>query len=110
MFIPKLSTGDTLMCPVESLDKYLERTDAHRSQEQKLLFISFKKGKSSDITLQTISNYIIKAIKLAYQAADVDEELRTKIDAKAHDTRRLSMSLKAFSSFSLQEVLEAGIW
>ena len=110
VFIPRLSTGDTLLCPVESLDKYLERTDAHRSQDQKQLFISFKKGKSSDITPQTISNYIIKAIRLAYQAADVDEELRTKVDAKAHDTRRLSMSLKAFSSFSMQEVLEAGTW
>ena len=64
--IPALTTivdrqfkEDRTLCPVRALRYYLDRTKDLRGS-QSLLFISFKKGHTSDITPATLSSYLNK--------------------------------------------------
>ena len=111
VFIPKLvseDTDSTLLCPVATLRRYLQVSDAYRSPNQKKLFISWQEGISADIAPQTISSYIRKAILLAYTEAD--QELLTQVKVVPHSVRHVATSLNALKHFSLQDIMRAGAW
>ena len=60
---------DSTLCPVRALRYYLDRTKDLR-ESQSLLYISFKKGHSSDIRPATLSSWLKQTILLCYKQAD----------------------------------------
>lgn len=101
--------GDKLLCPVRALAYYLDRSSHYRSSEQRLLFISYRRGMVKDIARQTLSAYIKEAIMLAYQSKrDSDNDLG--IHVKAHSVRHVATSLSALRHYSIDDVLKAGAW
>ena len=91
--IPALTTivdrqfkEDRTLCPVWALRYYLDRT-------KDLLFISFKKGHTSDIRPATLSSWLKQTILLCYKQAD--QQALDLIQVKAHDVRAFAAS-KAF--------------
>ena len=88
--IPALTTivdrqfkEDRTLCPVRTLRYYLDRTKDLRGSRS-LLFISFKKGHTSDITPATLSSWLKQTILLCYQQAD--QQALDLVQVKAHDT------------------------
>ena len=74
--IPALTTivdrqfkEDRTLCPVRALRYYLDRTKDLRGSRS-LLFISFKKGHTSDIRPATLSSWLKQTILLCYKQAD----------------------------------------
>ena len=74
--IPALTTivdrqfkEDRTLCPVRGLRYYLDRTKDVRGSRL-LLFISFKKGHTSDIRPTTLSSGLKETILLCYKQAD----------------------------------------
>ena len=74
--IPALTTivdrqfkEDSTLCPVRALRYYLDRTKDLRGSWS-LLFISFKKGHTSDIRPATLSSWLKQTILLCYKQAD----------------------------------------
>ena len=98
---------DKLLCPLRTLCFYLSRSDEYRSESQKKLFISHRRGMTKDITAHTISTYIKEAIILAYASSSA----RTTPSAiKAHSVRHVATSLQALKCFSMTDLLKAGAW
>ena len=94
-----------LLCPVRALRYYHQRSNEYRSEGQKKLFISYRRGMSKDIQPMTISAYIREAIVQAYASAPgkaVPSHIR------AHSVRHISTSLQALKCFSLDDLLKAG--
>ena len=97
--IPALSTivdrqfnQDRSLCPVCALRYYLDRTKDLRG-DRSLLFISFKKGHSTDIRPATLSSWLKKTVVLWYKQAD--QQALDLVQVKTHDIRAFSAS-KAF--------------
>ena len=89
--IPALTTivdrqfkEDRTLCPVRALRYYLDRTKDLRGSRF-LLFISFKKGHTSDIRPTTLSSWLKQTILLCYQQAD--QQALDLVQVKAHDIR-----------------------
>ena len=97
--IPALTTivdrqfkDDRNLCPVRALRYYLDRTKDLRGSHS-LLFISFKKGHTSDIRPATLSSWLKQTILLCYKQAD--QQALDLVQVKAHDIRAFAAS-KAF--------------
>ena len=97
--IPALTTivdkqfkEDRTLCPVRALWYYLDRTKDLRGSRS-LLFISFKKGHTSDIRPATLSSWLKQTILLCYKQAD--QQALDLVQVKAHDIRAFAAS-KAF--------------
>ena len=97
--IPALTTivdrqfkEDRTLCPVQALRYYLDWTKDLRGSRS-LLFISFKKGHSSDIRPATLSSWLKQTILLCYKQAD--QQALDLVQVKAHDIRAFAAS-KAF--------------
>ena len=97
--IPALTTivdkqfkEDRTLCPVRALRYYLDRTKDLRGSRS-LLFISFKKGHTSDIRPATLSSWLKQTILLCYK--QVDRQALDLVQVKAHDIRAFVAS-KAF--------------
>ena len=91
--IPALTTivdrqfkEDRTLCPVWALRFYLDWTKDLRGSLS-LLFISFKKGHTSDIRLATLSSWLKQTIPLCYKQAD--QQALDLVQVKAHDIRPL---------------------
>ena len=98
---------DRSLCVVRALRYYLERTKEIR-QSRKRLLIAYKKSYLQDISKNTISGWIKKAIILAYNSSS--EEQRTLVGVKAHDVRGMAASLALMKNTSIDAVLEACTW
>ena len=90
MTIPALSTivdrqfkEDRTVCLVRAL-YYLDRTKDLR-MSRSLLFISFKKGHTSDIRPATLSSWLKQTILLCYKQAD--QQALDLVEVKAHDIK-----------------------
>ena len=83
---------DRTLCPVQALRYYLDRTKDLRGSRS-LLFISFKKGYTSDIRPATLSSWLKQTILLCYKQAD--QQAFYLVQVKAHDIRAFVAS-KAF--------------
>ena len=97
--IPALTTivdrqfkEDRTLCPVRDLRYYLDRTKDMRGSRS-LLFISFKKGHTSDIRHATLSSWLKQTILLCYKQAD--QQALDLVQVKVHDIRTFAAS-KAF--------------
>ena len=103
------SDEDKLLCPVRSLEEYLGRTNAFRSDSQRRLFISYRRGAGKDLSQQTISVYIKEAILLAYNSSN-NVSGQSRVHVKPHSVRHVATSLNALKGFKLDDVLKAGAW
>ena len=93
------------VCPGAAVVDYCDRTDTFRSSSQHSLFISHFKDRTNNITPQSISYYVKECIQWCYDREDLPCPT-----GRAHDVRKVAASLRALSSTSLQDVLEAGDW
>ena len=92
---------DKLWCPVRALKWYINRTQNLRSSEQ--LFVSCLPPHKA-VSRDTISRWIVSAIKSAGQVALLSDRIR------AHDTRGLAASWALFNGASMEDILNAAYW
>jgi hypothetical protein len=94
-----------LLCPVRALRVYLERSSSWRRSDQLLVcFGSPRKGLPA--SKQTISNWIVQAITLAYRVRDLPSPLAIR----AHSTRGIASSRALHVGVPIHEICEAAGW
>ena len=112
--IPALTTivdrqfkQDRTLCPVRALRYYLDLTkDLRRSRS--LLFISFKKGHTSDIRPTTLSSWLKQTILLWYKQAD--QQALDLVQVKAHDIMAFAASKAFYGGVSVDQIMQACHW
>ena len=104
--LDKSLKGDRSLCPVRALRYYLDRTSDLRKNKE-LVFVSFKKGFSKDISPATISSWIKQTV-IRYDLSD--QEALTLHQVKAHDVRAFAASKAFQSGISLEQILSACHW
>ena len=109
--IPALTTivhkqckEDRTLCPVLALRYYLDRTKDLRGSRS-LLFISFKKGHTSDIRPATLSFWLKQTILLCYKQGD--QQALDLVQVKAHDIRAFAASKAFYSGVSVDQIMQA---
>ena len=112
--IPALTTivgrqfnEDRTLCPVRALRYYLDRTKDLRGSRS-LLFISFKKGPTSDIRPATLSSWLKQTILLCYKQAD--QQALDLVQVKAHDIRAFAASKAFYGGVSVDQIMQACHW
>ena len=112
--IPALTTivdrqfkEDRTLCPVRALRFYLDRTKDLRGSRS-LLFISFKKGHTSDIRPATLSSWLKQTILLCYKQAD--QQALELVQVKAHDIRAFAASKAFYGGVSVDQIMQACHW
>ena len=98
---------DRTLCPVRALRYYRDRTKDIRKGKE-LVFVSFKKSFSKDISPATISSWIKQTVLLCYELSD--KESQTLHQVKAHDVRAFAASKAFHSGASLEQLLSACHW
>jgi len=94
-----------LVCTVWALDAYIHRAALWRKCNQSCMcFGSPKKGLPA--TKQTLSNLIVEAISLAYEASGQPSPLAIR----AHSTMNMAASKALWSGVSVQDVCDAAGW
>ena len=89
---------DRKLCPVRSLLQYRKATTTPECRKgRKKLFISYKPAKSDEIKRATISSWIVKLIRLAYESECSDPRTLELHKVSAHEVRALSSSTIVFS-------------
>ena len=112
--IPALTTivdrqfkEDRILCLVQALRYYLDRTKDLRGSRS-LLFISFKKGHTSDIRPATFSSWLKQTILLCYKEAD--QQALGLVQVKAHDIRVFAASKAFYTGVSVDQIMQACHW
>ena len=112
--IPALTTivdrqfkEDRTLCPVRALRYYLDRTKDLRGSRS-LLFISFKKGHTSDIRPATLSSWLKQTILFCYKQAD--QQALDLVQVKAHDIRAFAASKAFYGGVSVDQIMQACHW
>ena len=98
---------DRSLCPVRALRYYLDKTQDLR-QGKELVFVSFKKGFTKDISPATIPSWIKQTVILCYDLSD--QESLTLHQVKAHDVRAFAASKAFQGGISLDQILAACHW
>ena len=109
--IPALTTivdrEDRTLCPVRALRYYLDHTKDMRGSRS-LLFISFKKGHTSDIRPATLSSWLKQTILLCYKQAD--QQALDVLQVKADDIRAFAASKAFYGGVSVDQIMQACHW
>ena len=98
---------DRTRCPVRALRYYLDRTKDLRGSRS-LLFISFKKGHTSDIRPATLSSWLKQTILLCYKQAD--QQALDLVQIKAHDIWAFAASKAFYGGVSVDQIMQACHW
>ena len=98
---------DRTLCPVRALRFYLDRTKDLRGSRS-LLFISFKKGHTSDIRPATLSSWLKQTILLCYKQAD--QQALDLVQVKVHDIRAFAASKAFYGGVSVDQIMQACHW
>ena len=85
----------------------LQRTKDLRGSRS-LLFISFKKGHTSDIRPTTLSSWLKQTILLCYKQAD--EQALDLVQVKANDIRAFAASKAFYGGLSVDQIMQAYHW
>ena len=72
-----------------------------------LLFISFKKGHTSDIRPATLSSWLKQTFLLYYKQADQSLDL---VQVTAHDIRAFAASKAFYGGFLVDQIMQACHW
>ena len=112
--IPALTTivdrqfkEDRTLCPVRALRYHLDWTQDLRGSRS-LLFISFKKGHTSDIRPAALSSWLKQTILLCYKQAD--QQALDLVQVKAHDIRAFAASKAFYGGVSVDKIMQACHW
>ena len=73
-------------------------------------FISYKPSKSDEIKRATISSWICKLIRLAYESEGSDPRVLELHKVLAHEVRALSASASVFRGMTVDSVLQSCTW
>ena len=92
---------------MRALRYYLDRTKDLRGSRS-LLFISFKKGHTSDIRPATLSSWLKQTILLCYKQAD--QQALDLVQVKAHDIRAFAASKAFYGEVSVDQIMQACHW
>ena len=95
------------LCPVWALRYYLDRTKDLRGSRS-LLFISFKKGYTSDIRPVTLCSWLKETILLCYKEADQQSLDLDRVEA--HDIRAFAASKAFYGGASVDQIMQACHW
>ena len=95
---------DRSVCPVRASRYYLDKTQKLR-QNKELVFVSFKKSFSKDISPATLSSWIKQTVNLCYQVSD--QESLDLHQVKAHDVQAFAASRAFHGGVSLDQILSA---
>ena len=98
---------DRTLYPVWALRYYLDRTKDLRGSRS-LLFISFKKGHTSDIRPATLSSWLKQTILLCYKQAD--QQALDLVQVKVHDIRAFAVSKAFYGGVSVDQIMQACHW
>ena len=98
---------DRTLCPVQALRYYFYRTKDLRGSRS-LLFISFKKGHTSDIRPTTLSSWLKQTILLCYK--QTDQQALDLVQVKAHDIRAFAASKAFYGGVSVDQIMQACHW
>ena len=107
---PYLGPGlesDSKNCPVRAIKIYLSRT-ADTRKGRKRLFIPYKLGCNGELRPATISTWIQKCVRYAYE--DVSDEDGRVFQVRAHDLRAQATSWNLHHSISMSEILRSARW
>ena len=74
-------------------------------RSRSLLFISFKKGHTSDIRPATLSSWLKQTILLCYKQAD--QQALDLVQVKAHDIRAFAASKAFYGGVSVDQIMQA---
>ena len=85
----------------------MDRTK-HLRGSRSLLFISFKKGHTSDIRPATLFSWLKQTILLCYKQAD--QQALDLVQVKAHDIRAFAASKAFYSGVSVDQIMQACHW
>lgn len=102
-----LGEPDALLCPVRAIRVYLERTRSFRRGRKKL-FISYQRGRNSEITTATLSIWVKRLVQSVYTESGAADRVTYKITA--HQIRHISMSLASKCNIPLESLIRAGMW
>lgn len=115
MIIPSLIafTGkdipDYKLCPVRALKSYVTKTsDPSVRKGRDRLFIPFNKEDDRDLSVRTISVWICKLIRRAYE--NTNKEMLSISNVKAHEVRALATSWAYFNKVPFTEIMQAAYW
>ena len=95
------------MCPKQALRYHLDRTK-DLSGSRSLLFISFKKGHTSDIRPATLSSWLKQIILLCYIQAD--QQAFYLVQVKVHDIRAFAASKAFYARVSVDQIMQTCHW
>ena len=95
------------LCLVRALRYYLDKTKDLRVSHS-VLFISFKKGHTSDIRPPTLSSWLKQTILLCYKQAD--QQALDLVQDKAHDIRAFAASKAFYGGVSVDQIMQACHW
>ena len=106
--IPVLKGQDvnTSLCPVRALRIYFNRVFPRR-KGRKRLFISHQDSYEKEISVDSISRWIVQTIKLAHSANNVDQ---VPVSVNAHEVRAIASSWAWSNKVPLDDVVKAGFW
>ena len=112
--IPALTTivdrqfkEDRTLCPVPALSYYLDQSK-DLTGSRSLLFISFKKGHTSDTRPATLSSWLKQTILLCYKQAD--QQALDLVQVKAHDIRVSAASKVFYGGVSVDQIMQTCHW
>ena len=112
--IPALTTivdrqfkEDRTLCPVRALRYYLDRTKDLRGSRS-LLFISLKKGHTSDIRSATLSSWLKQTILLCYKQAD--QQALDLVQVTENDISAFAASKAFYGGVSVDQIMQAYYW
>ena len=105
--VDRQSKEDRTLCPTRALRFHLDRTKDLRGSHS-LLFISFKKGHTSDIRPATLSSWLKQTILLCYKQAD--QHPLDLVQVKAHDIRAFAASKAFYGGVSVDQIMQACHW
>ena len=98
---------DRTVCPVRARRYYLDQTKDLRGSRS-LLFISFRKGHTSDIGPATLSSWLKQTVLLCYRQAD--QQALDLVQVKAHDIRVFAASKAFYGEVSVDQIMQAFHW
>ena len=110
--IPSLSSvvghadRERLLCPVRALRFYLDKTKGGRGSRTRL-FLPIKAGRE-DISAESISRWIVKVVKTAYDTAS--EQSKSLFRIKAHEVRALASSFALAHGIAFESIMSAAFW
>ena len=93
------------MCPVRALDAYVHRTALWRKADQLLVCFGPPK-RGFPASKQTLSQWIVESISLAFKSSG----LPSPLGVKAHSTRAVVASKAFLAGVSLQDICNAAGW